>query len=109
MSVTLLPMDVWSHVAMYIPFPDRIGTFRALRCIGLLSDTNTTPSNALLQFCSEADRMERECEEGTESRASNDRNVRVLLDMGFNDDEVRLALRLTHGSLDWAVEHLLTV
>lgn len=107
MSVALLPMEVWSQVAVYIPFADRLRTFRALRCTGLLPDTNTTLSNAFLQFCSEADRIEREREEDTEPRVPVEQNVRVLLDMGFNDDEVRLALRLTHGSLDGAVEYLL--
>ena len=108
MSVALLPMEVWSQVAVYIPFSDRLRTFRALRCTGLLPDTNTTPSNAFLQFCSEADRIERECTDIEEPSVPVEQNVRVLLDMGFNDDEVRLALRLTHGSLDSAVEYLLT-
>lgn len=102
-------MEMWSHVAVYIPFVDRLRTFRSLRCAGLIPDTNTNPSNAFLQFCSEADRIEREEMRDDESctRIATEESVRVLLGMGFNDDEVRLALRLTHGSLYGAVEQLL--
>tara|TARA_B110001452_G_scaffold16179_1_gene13255 strand:- start:3825 stop:4139 length:315 start_codon:yes stop_codon:yes gene_type:complete len=102
-------MDVWSRVAVYVPFSERIRTFQSLRCTGCLPDTNTNVSNALLQFCSEADRVERECvdEEDVHIDLGAQESVRLLVEMGFNDDEVRLALRLTYGSLNGAMEYLL--
>lgn len=110
-TVSDLPMEVWSQVAVYVPFSDRLRTFHALRSAGCLPDTHTNASNAFLQFCSEADRVERERVEEEEERSGNplgtEENVRVLVDMGFNHDEVRMALRLTHGALDGAVEYLL--
>jgi hypothetical protein len=107
-TISDLPMEVWSQVAMYVPFSDRLRTFHALRCAGCLPDTHTNASNALLQFCSEADRVERECaEERNGSILDTEESVRVLVDMGFNHDEVRMALRLTYGVLDGAVEYLL--
>lgn len=110
-TVSDLPMEVWSHIAVYVPFSDRLRTFHALRCTGCLPDTHTNASNAFLQFCSEADRIERECAEEEEERNGNplrtEERVRVLVDMGFNHDEVRMALRLTNGAMEGAMEYLL--
>jgi len=107
-TVSDLPMEVWSQVVVYVPFSDRLRTFHALRCAGCLPDTHTNVSNAFLQFCSEADRMERECaEDRTSELLCTEESVRVLVDMGFNHDEVCMALRLTSGALEGAMEYLL--
>lgn len=107
-TVSDLPMEVWSQVAVFVPFSDRLRTFHALRDSGCLPDTHTNASNAFLQFCSEADRVERECaEDRTSELLGAEESVRVLVDMGFNHDEVRMALRLTHGAIHGAMEHLL--
>lgn len=109
-NVSDLPMEVWSQVAVYVPFSDRLRTFHALRCAGCLPDTLTNASNAFLQFCSETDRVERERVEegdGNGDLLCTEESVRVLVDMGFNRDEVRSALRLTHGALDGTVDYLL--
>tara|TARA_B110001450_G_C17619343_1_gene480536 strand:+ start:439 stop:786 length:348 start_codon:yes stop_codon:yes gene_type:complete len=109
-TVSDLPMEVWSQVAVYVPFSDRLRTFHALRCAGCLPDTHTNTSNAFLQFCSEADRAERERvedEERNANRLGTEESVRVLVDMGFNHDEVRMALRLTYGAMNGAMEYLL--
>ena len=111
-TVSDLPMDVWSQVAVYVPFSDRLRTFHALRDAGCLPDTHTNVSNAFLQFCSEADRVERMHAEEAECNGNLlniEVNVRVLVDMGFNHDEVCLALRLTNGAIEGAMEYLLTV
>ena len=47
-----LPMELWAHVAFFLPFESLLDTFWALRRSGLLPATGTSPSNALLQFCS---------------------------------------------------------
>tara|TARA_X000000368_G_scaffold378904_1_gene333597 strand:- start:71 stop:409 length:339 start_codon:yes stop_codon:yes gene_type:complete len=107
-TVSDLPMEVWSQVAVYVPFSDRLRTFHALCDAGCLPDTYTNASNAFLQFCSEADCVERECaDERTSELLGTEENVRVLVAMGFNDDEVRIALRLTNGALEEAMDHLL--
>lgn len=107
-TVSDLPMEVWSQVAVYVPFSDRLRTFHALRDAGCLPDTYTNASNAFLQFCSEADRVERErAEEDTGKLLGTEEKVRVLVDMGFNNDEVRMALRLSNGALEVATEYLL--
>jgi hypothetical protein len=108
MTISELPMEVWSQVAVHVPFSERLRTFHALRCAGCLPDTHTNTSNAFLQFCSEADRTERDIEQEPHSPPGSEESVRILVEMGFNDDEVRLALRFTHGSLDGAMEYLLT-
>lgn len=101
-------MEVWSQVAVYVPFSDRLRTFHALRCAGCLPNTHTNASNALLQFCSEADRVERErAEEEERDGEPLEDSVRVLVEMGFNRDEVRMALRLANGAMEGAMEHLL--
>ena len=101
-------MEVGSQVPVYVPFSDRLRTFHALWDAGCLPDTHTNVSNAFLQFCSEADRVEREhAEECTDEPLGTEERVRVLVDMGFNDDEVRTALRLTNGALELAMEYLL--
>jgi hypothetical protein len=108
-TVSDLPMEVWSQVAVHVPFSDRLRTFHALRDAGCLPDTYTNASNAFLQFCSEADRVEREStEDRTSALLCTEESVRVLVDMGFNHDEVRMALRLTNGAMDGAMEYLLT-
>lgn len=102
-------MEVWAGVAVYVPFSDRLRTFHALWDAGCLPDTHTNVSNAFLQFCSEADRVERECaEDRTSELLCTEESVRILVDMGFNDDEVRMALRITSGALEGAMEYLLT-
>ena len=107
----MLPMEVWALVAVHIPFAERLDAFHALRRAGCLPDTHTNPSDAFLQFCSEADRLQREAVECEENAAPlavvSDAAVRVLVDMGFADGAVRMALTLTHGSLDDTVAYLL--
>ena len=99
-----LPMEVWSRVALFVPFSERLVTFRALWSAGCLPDTNTNASNAFLQFCSEADRAERD---SSNDDVDVEEGVRVLVGMGFADAEVRVALRLACGSPDLALEYLL--
>lgn len=107
-----LPMEVWARVALHVPFEERLRTFRALRFAGCLPDTLTNASNAFMQFCSEADRLEREALEREDTAASDvrvsDAAVRVLVDMGFADSTARLALTVTHGAMDDALTYLLS-
>ena len=100
-----LPMEVWSRVAVYVPFSERLQTFHALHTAGCLPHTNTNVPNAFMQFCSEPDQMQRN--ETLEAGVSEE-GVHALVDMGFTDRDVRVALGLTNGSLEGAVEYLLS-
>lgn len=100
-----LPMEVWSHVASFLPFDALIPTFWALRRAGLLPFTGTTPSNALLQFCSERGVQEEEEEEPSEDL---DADVhRSLQEMGFDDAAILSASRMCRGNANATLAFLL--
>ena len=102
-------MEVWSRIARFIPFSQRFETFHALTRLGWLPRTHTTPSNALLQFCSEADVEERQCMElEEESRIQDAAVVDQFVDMGFPRDRVVRVLFLLHGNIDSTLTLLLS-
>ena len=110
MSVTTirdLPMDVWTRVAVHVPFGLRIRCFHALRRAGCISHTRTTTSRALLDFCADADRAERDAVT-REIDARGDVDVHILVEMGFPESDVRHALAFADGSVDYAVQYLLS-
>ena len=45
-----LPMELWAHIASFLPLEALIPTFWSLRRAGVLPITCTPPANALLQF-----------------------------------------------------------
>ena len=109
-------MEVWAHVAIYIPFSERLRAFRALYRAGCLPNTNTTPSNAFLQFCSESDRIERERLEEEEqtlgtfpARRDDSAAIRVLTHMGFDHEQLVVALNRANGDVYGAIQYMLTV
>ena len=53
MTVPRLPMELWAHIATFIPFDELMTTFWALRRSQFLPVTNTHAVNAFLQFSSE--------------------------------------------------------
>lgn len=100
-----LPMELWSRVAVYLSFYERLTTFHALRLAGCLPDTRTNVPNAFMQFCSDADRIERE---RPEENVNFDEMVNVLSSLGFVDHSARLALRLSNWDMGDAVEYLIS-
>ena len=94
-----LPMEMWAHIASFIPFHELHDTFWALRMAWLLPPTHTPPGNALLQFC-------------TETRPVGDGHVAMadmeqLNAMGFDMHLVEYAASLHPGNLDAAIDFLL--
>ena len=95
-------MDVWAKIAVFIPFSELIDTFWTLRRAGALPLTYTTPSNALLQFCSEWHYEETEIVHVLDQGVLN-----TLNEMGFPDDEIRRASDLCNGRLEPMLEYLI--
>ena len=103
MSVRL-PMEIWSHIAKYIPFPYLIDTFWALRRAALLPLTYTTPSNALIQFCSE-----HTISSDDEELVHHEREAitQRLLEMGFDRASIDSALCEYDGDIHSILNHFL--
>jgi hypothetical protein len=97
-----LPMEVYGpRVVVYVPFSDRLQTFHALRTSECLPKTNTNVPNAFMQFCSEPDQTRR-------TKTLGEEGAHALVDMGFADRDVRIALGLTNGSPVGALGYLLS-
>lgn len=97
-----LPMEVWSHVASFLPFDLLLPTFWVLRRAGLLPFTGTTPSNALLQFCSDRSVEEEEPSEDLDADVH-----RSLQEMGFDDTAILRASRMYRGNAHATLAFLL--
>lgn len=97
-------MEVWARIASFLPFPDLIQTFWTLRRAGALPLTYTTPSNALLQFCSEST----EYDETIDGEYLVDQQVwNTLNEMGFSDERIHHAAQLCEGNVDSILEYLI--
>ena len=90
-------MEVWSQIAVFIPFSQRINAFHALRQVGMIPETFTNIPNAFMQFCSEADQIERAYVPTYEGQ------LKQLLHMGFSEKKSRNALDLSGGSVEMAI------
>ena len=97
-----LPMELWAHIATFLPEDELLTTFWALRRAGALPWTGTPPANAYLQFASTAsllrlqreERLERQREDAIRYREATLRAL--LVEMGYDDDVITQALRVTH-------------
>ena len=99
--VHVLPMDIWAHVAFFIPFSELFATFDALYKAGALPDTQTTQSNALLQFCSE-----HQCDETEHKIHIPSWFICTLETMGFSQEVIEYAAILCNGNSDSIIEFL---
>ena len=97
-----LPMELWAHVAFFLPFESLLDTFWALRRSGLLPATGTSPSNALLQFCSE------QTGEAAEPPLPppDEHLFSVFTEMGFSCALVERAHALCGGNAEAMLEYL---
>lgn len=98
-----LPMEIWAHVASFLPFSELVPTFQSLYTAGVLPDTDTTSSNALLQFCSEHGYHEEESDLITVPN----KLWTTLLQMGFEGNLIEYAMILCHGNEPQVVDFLL--
>ena len=95
-------MEVWARVASFIPFPSLLSTFWALTDAGLLPETQTNPSNAFLQFCSEI----ADADDQVECNTMHD-TYTLLLEMGFDHDIVTHALHICRGNLESVLDYIM--
>lgn len=96
-------MDVWAHIASFMPFDELLGAFWALRRAGLLPYTHSTPSNAFLQFASEhAEVVERETQTYTIDTYLHKTFCEI-----FDPALVDYSVHLNRGNHDAVLEHLL--
>lgn len=101
----MLPMELWAHVASFLPFSELVPTFWALRRARMLPVTHTPPANALLQFCSE--HTDAAVDTDAEERAVRHRTaLRMLLVMGFHSHVAERVLALTDSHIEPALEYL---
>lgn len=92
-------MELWAHVAFFLPFSEVFGAFWALRRAMVLPLTGTPPGNALLQFCSEV-REEEEEEIDPEI-------LGYFVAMGFEASRVEDAMRRYPCDVDLVIEFLM--
>jgi len=100
-AVVRLPMEVWAHVAHFLPFNELISTFWALRRANLLPYTNTPASNALLQFCSE---VSEPIDAPVRTITLTLRNG--LVELGFSDSEIDHAISICNANDQAMIEFL---
>lgn len=102
--MTRLPTDLWARVASFLPFDALIPTFWALRRAGMLPATHTTPSQSLLQFCSQ-------CEQPEDAPQSHDLepHFHATLCEWFTPEMVAYSVQLCDGQPDRILEYLLHV
>lgn len=100
-----LPMELWAHVASFLPFERLVPTFWALRRAGMLPATYTTPSHSLLQFC--ACHSARDDEAADESFPPLDAPLDSTLREWFGACAVDDAMRLCRGQPDAVLEYLM--
>ena len=97
----MLPMDLWAHVASFLPFDELLPTFWSLRKAGLLPATYTTPSQSFLQFCALVSQEEEE------ESYQLDVHLHKTLCEWFDPSIVDYSIRLCRGHPDAVLEHLM--
>ncbi len=110
MSLSDLPIDVWSRIACFLPTEERFAAFRSLRQAMILR-TERSAFHTMSLFVSEAAQLEqKQCatdgvwpERPTWDVASQ----QLLEEMGFEKLNVVRALIETDGRFELAFSHLL--
>lgn len=107
-AVQTLPIEIWAQVARYLPTVERVPAFYALRR-AMIIPTHNTLHETMLRFLevAAADEKRDDLDVGwpTAERISPD-DVHVLVEMGFESNQVLAALVQAGGQVDIAIVRL---